>query len=294
MLRSMTGFGRAEGQTIDVSWAWEMRAVNGKNLDIRLRLPPGYERLEQAAKKQIGGQLSRGNLQVTLNFGRRGNSSGIQLNEEVLAGVLAAIEKVESLSPRAASSAADILAIRGVLDTSDSVVDEEQQKQLESAILASLKQATDALNENRAQEGDALSAVLLGLVEQVNNLTDAAENDPSRAPQAIAARLQDQLTRIDGLNGEFDRDRLHQEVAILATKADIREELDRLKAHTEAARQLINNGSPAGRKLEFLAQEFNRECNTLCSKSNAVSLTEIGLELKVAIDQFREQCLNVE
>ena len=294
MLRSMTGFGRAEGQAGDVLWSWELRAVNGKNLDIRMRLPPGFERVEQAAKKQIAKKLSRGNLQVSLNLGRRGAAAGLTLNEDVLAGVLAAVERIESMSDRAPSTAADILAIRGVLETGEGVGDEEQQKEIESAMLRSLDEATDALDENRRQEGSALAKVLLGVVEQVEQLTQAAENDPSREAEAIAARLQEQLDRIDGLNGELDRDRLHQEVAILATKADIREELDRLAAHTDAARELIESGSPAGRKLEFLAQEFNRECNTLCSKSNAVSLTNIGLELKVAIDQFREQCLNVE
>ncbi len=294
MLRSMTGFGRAEGQLDDVSWIWELRAVNGKNLDIRLRLPSGYERMEQAARKQIGEKLSRGNLQVSLNLGRRSGSAATVLNEDMLKGVIAAIEKIESISKRAPSTAADILTIRGVLDTNESALGEDQQKKLEAAMLSSLEQATAGLKHNREQEGGALSTILLGLVQQVQDLTNAAEHDPSRSSEAISARLQEQLGRVDGLNGELDRDRLHQEVALLATKADIREELDRLAAHTAAAGDLIQYGSPIGRKLEFLAQEFNRECNTLCSKSNAVSLTNIGLELKVVIDQFREQCLNVE
>ncbi len=294
MLRSMTGFGRSEGQLDGVGWNWELRAVNGKNLDIRLRLPSGYERMEQVAKKQIAEEISRGNLQVSLSLGRRGGATATVLNEDMLERVIAAIEKIESISQRAPSSAADILAIRGVLDTNDAELGEDQQKKLEAMMLESLRQATAALNQNREQEGAALSTILLGLVRQVKDLTDAAENDPSRSSEAIAERLQEQLNRIDGLNGELDGERLHQEVALLATKADIREELDRLAAHTTAAADLIRNGSPIGRKLEFLAQEFNRECNTLCSKSNAVSLTNIGLELKVVIDQFREQCLNVE
>ncbi|MEP1205921.1 MAG: YicC/YloC family endoribonuclease [Rhizobiaceae bacterium] len=294
MLKSMTGFGRAEGQLDGIGWVWEMRAVNGKNLDIRLRLPPGYERLEQAAKKQIGAALSRGNLQVSLNLGAQNGAASVQLNEDMLAGIIVAIDKIEAISPRAPSSAADILAIRGVLDTNDASLDDAAQKRLEAALLQGLEQATQSLNENRSQEGNALSEVLLALVVQMESLTAAAENDGSRTPVAIAARLQEQLARILELNSDMDRDRLQQEVAILATKADIREELDRLTAHTNAARELISNGSPAGRKLEFLAQEFNRECNTLCSKSNAVALTNIGLELKVVIDQFREQCLNVE
>jgi len=249
MLRSMTGFGRAEGQINNVNWVWELRAVNGKNLDIRLRLPSGHERLEQAAKKQIGAEVSRGNLQVSLNLGRQSAAAGFTLNEDMLAGVISAIEKVESISQRGPSSAADILAIRGVLDTSESVLNDSDQKELETAVLSSLQQATNALNENRGKEGEALSTVLLGLVEQIEQFTDAAKSDTSRTPQAIGERLQEQLNRIDGFNGELDRDRLHQELAILATKADIREELDRLTAHTKAARELINTGSPTGRKL---------------------------------------------
>ena len=294
MLKSMTGFGRAEGQAQGVGWAWELRAVNGKSLDVRLRLPPGFERMEQAVRKLAAQKLSRGNVQATLNLAHQSGSAAVVLNEDMLTGVLSAIDRIEAQSQRAPSSAADILAIRGVLESSDSSRDEAEQKALEEELLASLAAALDALNDNRSREGEALSNIMLGLINSIAELTEAAEQDPARTSEAIAARLQEQLDRIQGANADFDTDRLHQEVALLATKADIREELDRLKAHITAARELIAAGSPVGRKLEFLTQEFNRECNTLCSKSNAVSLTNTGLEMKVVIDQLREQCLNVE
>ncbi|MEP0943486.1 MAG: YicC/YloC family endoribonuclease [Rhizobiaceae bacterium] len=294
MLKSMTGFGRAEGQAHGVGWVWELRSVNGKSLDVRLRLPPGFERLEQGARKLAAQKLSRGNIQASLTLQQQNNAGQMVLNEAVLAGVLDAINKIESRSERSPSSAADILAIRGVLETGDPSLPEEDQKALEANLLVSLGNALDGLNEHRAREGAALAEIMTRLLDSITGLTLAAEQDPARTPQAIAARLQEQVDRISGGNGGFDDDRLHQEVALLATKADIREELDRLAAHIEAARELIEAGSPVGRKLEFLTQEFNRECNTLCSKANAVSLTNTGLEMKVVIDQLREQCLNVE
>jgi uncharacterized protein (TIGR00255 family) len=294
MLRSMTGFGRAEGQLRGLRWVWELRAVNGKGLDIRLRMPQGYERLEQPVRKNIGKKLSRGNIQAVLTVGSSSELAPAALNQEMLGVVLSAINTIDSMSERAPSSAADILAIRGVLETVELSPDEEGLASIKSAMLDDLEAAIDGLVQNRQQEGRALAGVLVACLDKVQELTSRAEEDPSRTSHAIKTRLQKQLKEIEGMDGEFDRDRLHQEVALLATKADIREELDRLTAHTAAARILIQKGSPIGRKLDFLAQEFNREANTLCSKSNAVSLSETGVELKVTIDQFREQCLNVE
>ena len=294
MLKSMTGFGRAEGQAHGIGWVWELRAVNGKSLDVRLRLPPGFERMEQAVRKLAAQKLSRGNVQVSLTLGQQNAVVRLVLNEEALAGVLAAIDKIEAVSERPPSSAADILAIRGVLETGDPSPDEADQKALEAKVLTSLESALDRLNEHRAREGAALAEIILGLLDSIAQLTEDAEQDLARRPESIAARLQEQLDRLNGVNSDFDSDRLHQEVALLATKADIREELDRLVAHISAARELVAVSNPVGRKMEFLAQEFNRECNTLCSKSDAVSLTNTGLEMKIVIDQLREQCLYVE
>lgn len=293
MLRSMTGFGRSEGDAFGLRWSWELRSVNGKSLDIRLRLPSGYERLEQAARKEISSQLSRGNLQVSLSFDRGAGTANVVLNQAVLKTVMAAVANIESSTSLGPSSAADILSIKGVLESGDAQRDADEQAALDQALLDSLRGAVTALRENREREGQALNDLLSGNLDQMNTLVARAEADPSRTSKAIAERLKEQLDRIQSIV-EPDGDRIAQEIALLATKADIREELDRLTAHISAAHELLAAGSPTGRKLEFLAQEFNRESNTLCSKSNAVSLTRIGLEMKVIVDQFREQCLNVE
>lgn len=293
MLRSMTGFGQSEGDAFGLRWSWELRSVNGKGLDIRLRLPSGYERLEQAAKKQVSAQLSRGNLQVSLTFERGSGTANVVLNETVLNTVLSAVAKIEASSNLGPSSAADILAIRGVLESGDDQRDADEQAELDRALLDSMQCAVSALRTNREREGQVLNDLLSGNLDQMDRLVERAEADPSRTSEAIGARLKEQLDRVQSAI-EPDADRVAQELALLATKADIREELDRLNAHISAAREHLAAGSPTGRKLDFLAQEFNRECNTLCSKSNAVSLTEIGLEMKVVVDQFREQCLNVE
>lgn len=296
----MTGFGRAEGTfdgaaaTDGASWVWELRAVNGKGLDIRMRLPPGFERLEHAVRKTCGEQLSRGNVQATLTLSRGKGAAVPIVNTGALDAVLAAIGELEENATIGPSSAAEILSLRGVMEVAEPQLDDDATAKLDAALLEGLNGALVALKNHRATEGAALAGILSGHLDATESLTARAENDPARTREAIAARVEEQLARITDGGDKFDRDRLHQEVALLATKADIREELDRLTAHIAAARDLIGVGSPAGRKLEFLAQEFNRESNTLCSKSNAVSLTEIGLELKVVIDQFREQILNVE
>ncbi len=290
----MTGFARNEGRSGSTQWSWEMRAVNGKGLDVRLRLPPGTEHLEQVFRKACAGSLARGNVQVALTMAHNGGEVAPTVNSQALQRVLSAINEIDENAETARSSAAQILALRGVLDVSEPQLSDEEGAVLDEALTVSFNETLKSLNEHRAVEGRALAEVLLGHIEKIQELTAQAEADPARSAKAIAERMSDQVGKLMGAGSELDEARLHQEVALLATKADIREELDRLAAHSTAARDLIASGSPVGRKLEFLAQEFNRECNTLCSKSNAVSLTAIGLELKVVIDQFREQILNVE
>ncbi len=290
----MTGFGRTQGEHADNSWVWELRAVNGKGLDVRLRMPNGFERLEQQTRKLCSKHIGRGNIQATLTLNQSSRESGIKINDAVLNTVLQGISLIEGKLETGPSTAAQILALRGVVEPADNQLDDEERDALDAALLRGLEQALASLNSNRSAEGEVLFAVLSGQIDSVTALTDRAETDPSRTSKAISNRLKEQLNRIGFEDGNVDPDRVHQEVALLATKADIREELDRLKAHITAARDLLQTKGPIGRKLEFLAQEFNRECNTLCSKSNAVSLTKIGLELKVVIDQFREQVLNVE
>lgn len=293
-LQSMTGFAGAEGRNGDTGWQWELRAVNGKGLDVRLRLPQGYERLEKDVRKMVAGQLKRGNLQITLSMDRDRGGAVPVINQEALEAVLKAADEVGSRISAKPPTIEGILALRGVLELAEPDISTEDHAAQDTSIMHGLGAALDALRQNRGAEGEALGRVLSENLNQIELLTKRAEDNPSRKPEAIRARLEEQVSRLIDASNSLDSDRLHQEAAYLATKADIREELDRLTAHVAAARTLLAGEGPVGRKLEFLAQEFNRESNTLCSKSNASEMTAIGLELKVIIDQFREQILNLE
>ena len=290
----MTGFTRFDSSNDAASWTWEVRAVNGKGLDIRTRLPAGLEALEAPIKKQCGAALDRGNIQISLNVQASSTEPSQVVNQAALDNIIALIAVVDNAVSTKPSTAAEILSIRGVLETREPVQEESARAQFEQALLSSLSQTLDALNDHREEEGRALASFLTAHVEKMADLLAKAEADPSRHVDAIRERLRDQVEKLTNAHDGIDPARLHQEAALLATKADIREELDRLAAHVASAKDLIATGSPVGRKLEFLAQEFNREANTLCSKSNALAITEIGLAMKVIIDQFREQALNVE
>ncbi|MBN9023796.1 MAG: YicC family protein [Rhizobiales bacterium] len=292
-LQSMTGFARTEGGA-ELRWAWELRSVNGKGLDVRLRLPPGMERLETAVREKVAGRFTRGNIQVLLSLDGRPSGQRIMINETVLAQVLAAMAHIRREVDAAPPTADGILAIRGVLETGDETLDDEAQAALDAAILHGLDAALEALREARESEGRALGAILLGRIDEIGRLARLAETSPLREPAAIRARLAEQVAALLDAVPALDPDRLHQEAVLLATKADIREELDRLDAHVDAARELLSKGGAVGRRLDFLAQEFNREVNTLCSKSNDRSLTAIGLDLKAVVDQLREQIQNLE
>ncbi|TWG93746.1 uncharacterized protein (TIGR00255 family) [Mesorhizobium sp. J18] len=290
----MTGFARAAKEYELASITWEIRSVNGKGLDSRLRLPPGFERLEQPAKQAIQKRFSRGNIQAGLTVSRGSAAAQPVVNEEFLkdlAGLAKRLEEQFSLAPATADG---LLGLRGVLDLPDIADDEETRLELDGAILKALDEALDGLEAARREEGSALGALLLGHLATVEDLTQRAEADPSREPAAIRQRLAEQVRLLLDEAPVLDESRLHMEAAFLATKADIREEIDRLKTHIATARGLIETGGTIGRKLDFLAQEFNRESNTLCSKSNASSITALGLELKVVVDQFREQVQNLE
>jgi uncharacterized protein (TIGR00255 family) len=293
-LQSMTGFARREGTSGRGRWAWELRSVNGKGLDIRLRLPPGLERLETDVRKSIADRLSRGNLQVSLALSVEESRVEVVVNQDTLAAVLALRDQLAGIVDPAPLRLESLMAVRGLVEFKETEEDEETVAARDADIMAGLEAALGDLCDMRRQEGDALGKVLLGQVATIEALTSTVERDPSRSPQEIAARLATQVSMLlDGTSG-LDRDRLHAEAALLATKADLREEIDRLKAHVAAARDLMSKGGPVGRKLDFLAQEFNRESNTICSKSNAAAVTTVGIELKVVIDQFREQVQNLE
>ncbi len=294
-LQSMTGFARAAGEKDATAIAWELKSVNGKSAEIRLRLPPGTERLEPAIRQILQKRFSRGNFQASLTLGRIGASPGkLVVNDAFLkeiAGLAKLLEEEFNLAPTRADG---LLALRGVMDFQDAVETEDQRVALDAAVLDILEHAIGDLESARCDEGEALKFVLLGQIDTIEALTAKAEADPSREASAIRARLVEQVALLMDASAGLDESRLHMEAAFLATKADIREEIDRLKTHIASGRALLAAGGPIGRKLDFLAQEFNRESNTLCSKSNAATITAIGLELKAVVDQFREQVQNLE
>ncbi|WP_454848893.1 YicC/YloC family endoribonuclease [Rhizobium binxianense] len=293
-LQSMTGFARCEGTTGRWRWAWELRSVNGKGLDLRLRLPPGFERLETEIRRLAGESFSRGNLQASLSVSAGEGRFEAVLNQEALAAVLAMRQQLDGLIDPAPLRLDTLLSIRGLVEFRETEDSDEAVAARDAELTAGLLAALSDLRAMREQEGAALARVLLDHVGTIEGLTVSIESDPSRSPREIAARLASQIALlVDGV-ATLDRDRLHAEAALLATKADLREEIDRLKAHVAAARELLAKGGPIGRKLDFLAQEFNRESNTICSKSNASAVTAAGIELKVVIDQFREQVQNLE
>ncbi|WP_430512411.1 YicC/YloC family endoribonuclease [Pannonibacter phragmitetus] len=294
-LASMTGFARVEGSLGAVRWHWELRSVNGKSLDLRFRLPPGMEELEAQLRERCGKVLARGNVSISLSVQREQGDAVLTINEAALEAVLHAVQLLKRRLPEAVPPSLDgILAHKGVLELREPVEDEAARAALIAALAASFDEALNGLSAMRKAEGTAIGAVLDGQLAAIAAATDAAERHPARTAEAIRDRLAAQVAALLEAAPALDPQRLHQEAVLLATRADIREELDRLAAHVAAARKLLADGGPVGRKLDFLAQEFNREANTLCSKSNDVALTAIGLELKSVIDQMREQIQNLE
>lgn len=293
-LQSMTGFARAEGEAGGTSFAWELKSVNGKGLEARLRLPPGLERIEQSARAAIQRRFARGNVHAGLTVTRAAGQSSFSVNRAFLDEVAILAQHLSKEYGFRPASADGILALRGVLDQGEAADNPQEREAFDAALIDGLESALDELAVMRAQEGKALSAFLLLQLDEIEVLTRRAEADPSREPGEIARRLAQQVDLLMASGKQFDPERLHAEAALLAAKADIREELDRLMTHVASARDLIASGGRVGRKLDFLAQEFNREANTLCSKSNAAAVTAIGLQMKVAVDQFREQVQNIE
>ena len=283
-VRSMTGFGRGEAGGV----VCEMRSVNGKGLDLRFRLPPGAEGREPELRKAAAG-LFRGNVQVSFTARDDAEDAPLQVNEAALDVVLDAVGRIEDRTRTAPSSAAQLLALRGVLEAAAAGARAYDAE----AVSAAFSEAVRQLIEARRAEGAELETLLRRHLAEIEVLVGDAEGEPTASPEATYARLRDQVRALRA-EGGLDEGRLEQEAALLATRADVREETDRLRAHVNGARELLSAGSPCGRKLEFLAQEFVREANTLCSKSPSTELTRIGLALKAAIDQFREQVLNVE
>lgn len=294
-IQSMTGYARTEGSVEICSWVWEARGVNGKGLDVRCRLPGGFDALESVVREKVKQRLQRGNISLSLNIEwvRQGGAYGI--NEDVLNSYIAMLpelgEKVPGLKP---ASLDGLLALKGVIETRDEAVTESARDELQPVLLSSLEETLDGMLVMRADEGARLAAVLSQQVGTIEELCAAAAKSAAMRPVAIRLRLKQQVEALLEDVPTLSAERLEQEAALLMTKADISEELDRLTAHVGAARDLLSGDGTIGRKLDFLCQEFNREANTLCSKSGDVELTRIGLDLKAMIEQFREQVQNIE
>jgi uncharacterized protein (TIGR00255 family) len=290
----MTGFARAEGHAEGFSWVWEIKSVNSKSLDLRFRLGPGFEALEVPLRGLLAETLQRGSIAVNLTAARAATAGALRVNREALAQVAAlAAELVESHG--AAPPRADgLLALRGVLESGESDEPDAVRDTRQAALLASARQCIDRLVAVRREEGTRLTAVLETRLGEIETLTAQADASAVTQPEALKARLRAQLAALLDATPSLSEERLAQEAALLAAKADTREELDRLKAHVTAARELVGAGGAVGRRFDFLCQELNREANTLCSKSSDLALTRLGLGLKAAIEQLREQVQNIE
>jgi uncharacterized protein (TIGR00255 family) len=290
---SMTGFARIAGADAHYYWTWEIKTVNAKGLDIRLRLPPPFEDIEISARAQIAATLARGACQAALTVSALATTPTVRINHDILAAVIAAISTLSSPLLRPPSFDG-LLNIRGAVEIGDSVPDASAQADARAGVMATLSEALAALQAMRRREGQALCQLVEMRLAAIDRLRLAADAAPSRLPEAIKARLLESITELIDISPSLDPNRLHQEAMLLAAKADIREELDRLKSHVEASRTLLAEGGPIGRRLDFLAQEFGREANTLCAKSNSIAVTAIGLDLKAEIEQLREQIQNIE
>ena len=294
VLSSMTGFARSHGASGPYTFEWELKSVNAKGLDLRLRLPPGWDELEAFAKKRGAEMLSRGTIYANLNVKRANASSTVRINEDVLASVVRVAGVLAGKIDAVAPSIDGLLAIKGVIEVVEPEADEAEDKAARDAAAVAFDQALTNLVDMRRREGAALGQILLQRMNEIEQLAKKAEAAPGRKADAVRARLAEQIAVLLETSDRFDHDRLNQEALLIAAKADIREELDRIASHVAQAREMIAKGGPVGRRLDFLAQEFNREVNTCCSKSNDIELTNTGLEMKNVVEQFREQVQNLE
>jgi uncharacterized protein (TIGR00255 family) len=293
-LSSMTGFARSHGASGSYTFEWELKSVNAKGFDLRLRLPQGWDELEVHAKKRAGEMLARGTVYANFNVKRGNAQASVRINEDVLASVVKAAGQLAGKLDAVAPSIDGLLAIKGVIEVVEPEADEEEDKAAKAAAAAAFDEALDNLVAMRRREGATLGQLLSQRMNEVEVLAKKAEASPGRKPEAIRARLAEQVAALLETSDRFDADRLNQEALLIAAKADVREELDRIASHVSQARELIGKGGPIGRRLDFLAQEFHREVNTCCSKSNDLELTNTGLEMKNVIEQFREQVQNLE
>ncbi|MBI4970197.1 MAG: YicC family protein [Rhodospirillales bacterium] len=290
----MTGFARIQGGDETSTWIWEAKSVNGRGLEVRLRLPPGFDALEIPAREAAAKRLKRGNVALSLTLNRIGPPPPPRLNEALLEQLVAIAASWRERLNAPPARIEGLMALKGVLETIEDPPDEADVKRRNAALLAALDQTLDALKAMRQAEGARLAALLAGELDEVLRLAQAARATATLRPEAVRARLTTQLDELLTAQPALNPERLAQEAALIAAKGDVKEEIDRLEAHVAAAREMLAEGGAIGRRLDFLCQEFNREANTLCSKAADVDLTRLGLQLKAVIEQFREQVQNIE
>ncbi|MBF9232260.1 YicC/YloC family endoribonuclease [Microvirga alba] len=293
-IASMTGFAREAGSTGPYQWAWEIKTVNGRGLEVRVRAPSGLDAVGEEARSQILKAFTRGQGQLNLSITKASSTPKLRVNQDVLQSLLSVIGDLKLPETVKPASLDGLLSVRGVVELDEDATEPGQDEALAQALKAAIVVLIDALKAARLREGKALASVLRQHLDLISGLVDEADSSPARRPEAVRVRLEALIDQLLEGKAALDPARLHQEAVLIAARADIREELDRLRAHVDAARGLLDEGGSVGRRLDFLAQEFGREANTLCAKANDVSLSRIGLELKAVIEQFREQVQNVE
>lgn len=290
----MTGYARHDGGDGRLTWSWEIKSVNGRALDLRCRIQSGYEALEPIARALTQERCARGNFQISLNVNRGKLPRAFRLNREVLQRVVEVAAELEKSVAAAPPRLDGLLAVPGVIEAIEEEETKEELDIREAAMEEDFVLALESLTVMRRSEGARLKTLVAGHLDEIARLSEAAGECAAARPEALRERLRKQVEELLQASPALPEERLAQEAALLATKADVREELDRLRAHVAAARELVLTGGAIGRRLDFLCQEFNREANTLCSKAGDVTLTGVGLELKAAIDQLREQVQNIE
>jgi uncharacterized protein (TIGR00255 family) len=291
---SMTGFARLDGDAHGLGFAWELRSVNNRGLDLRLRLPPGFEGLEPLLRKEIGRRISRGSVAASLTVTRAGGPARFRINREALQQILDLLRELDSRIEAEPPRLDGLLGLRGVLETVEEDDDAAIREGREGAIADGFAAVLDKMLEMRRSEGSVLAEVIAARLNEIVLLTGRARETASLQPEAIRKRLRQMVAELLEASPALPEERLAQEAALLIQRADATEEIDRLQAHVEAARELLAEGGPIGRRLDFLCQELNREANTLCSKAADLELTRIGLAVKAAVEQLREQVQNVE
>lgn len=294
-INSMTGYARQSGESSGLSWIWEAKSVNGRGLELRTRLPNGFDQLDLPVRDAAQKHFRRGNITLSLTLTFKAEQGPLQINRALLDQLIVLSGELRQRYPDLAPTRLDgLLGLRGVLESFETLPLNNDDAEINHLLLAGCDAVMVSLSAMRADEGKRLGAILTGLLDDIAFLVTDAVNSAALDPAQVRAKLKAQVATLLEAGAGLSEERLAQEVALIIGKADVREELDRLSAHLIAARKMLSAPEPVGRKLDFLCQEFNREANTLCSKANDIGLTRIGLALKAAIEQFREQVQNIE